>query len=76
MKFSVATVVAFAAAVYAQPKLGNSKYDIEEGVPFEITWFNQEGPVTITLKNGPSGALKTVEVIQCTQSRLKTSARF
>lgn len=67
MKFSVATVLALATAVFAQPRLTNSAFDVEEGKPFEITWDGAQGPVTITLKNGPEGHLNTVKVLKSKQ---------
>lgn len=65
MKFTISTVIAFAAAALAKPILTNSDYTVEEGKPFTITWSNAEGPVTLTLKNGPSKNLKDVTVIAC-----------
>lgn len=60
MKFTVASVLAFAAAVLAKPVLLNSNYEIFEGEPFTLKWSNAEGPVTITLMTGPSTALVKV----------------
>jgi hypothetical protein len=68
MKFSVGTLVAFAAAALAKPILTNSNYDIVEDEAFTIKWSNAQGPVTITLKTGPSTALKTVTTIVGKQS--------
>lgn len=58
-------LVALATSVMAQPLLTNSNYNIAVGVPFTITWSNATGPVTLLLKNGPSGALETVSTIAC-----------
>ncbi|KAK5629823.1 hypothetical protein RRF57_005538 [Xylaria bambusicola] len=45
-------------------ELTNSNFDgIEAGSTFEITWDDAEGPVTLTLKNGPENDLQTVEAI-------------
>lgn len=52
MKFSAAAIVAFAAAVLAQPRLLNSAYNVQEGQPFTLSWGNAQGPVTITLMTG------------------------
>ena len=68
MKFSVGTLVAFAAAALAKPILTNSNYDVVEDVAFTIKWSNAQGPVTITLKTGASTALKTVTTIVGKQS--------
>lgn len=65
MKFSVAALIAFAAAAIAKPILTNSNYEVFEDEAFTLKWSNAEGPVTITLKGGPSTALKTVAVIAC-----------
>lgn len=63
MKFSVGTVLAFAAAVLAKPVLLNSNYQIEEGEPFTLQWSNAQGPVTITLMTGDPSDLKEVTTI-------------
>ena len=65
MKFTLASVVVFAAAALAKPSLTNSNYDITEGDPFTFTWSDAEGPVTITLMTGPSDNLKPVKTITC-----------
>lgn len=63
MKFSVSAVLAFAAAVLAQPVLLNSNYQITEGEPFTLKWDKAQGPVTITLMTGDSKNLKEVTVL-------------
>ncbi|KAK4132512.1 hypothetical protein BT67DRAFT_435505 [Trichocladium antarcticum] len=68
MKFSVAALIAFAAAAIAKPILTNSNYEVYEDEAFTLKWSNAEGPVTITLKAGPSTALKTVAVIASAES--------
>ncbi|KXX78159.1 hypothetical protein MMYC01_204277 [Madurella mycetomatis] len=60
MKFSLATVLAFAAAVLAQPRFLNSEYTIEENVPITLRWGDAVGPVTITLMTGPEDNLRPV----------------
>lgn len=60
MKFSIGTVLAFAAAVLAKPLLLNSNFQVEEGKPFTLKWSNAQGPVTITLMRGPADNLKPV----------------
>ncbi|KAM7224283.1 hypothetical protein V8F06_000064 [Rhypophila decipiens] len=64
MKFAVSAIFALAAVVLAQPKLTNTEFNVVEGEPFEITWMNAEGPVTLTLKNGPAKNLKDVATIK------------
>ncbi|KAI0193191.1 Ser-Thr-rich glycosyl-phosphatidyl-inositol-anchored membrane family-domain-containing protein [Xylaria flabelliformis] len=66
MKVVISSVVlaAFLGLVNAKVQLTNSNYDdIEAGSTFTITWSGAEGPVTLTLKNGESGDLKTVQTI-------------
>ncbi|KAL7628593.1 hypothetical protein AAE478_000108 [Parahypoxylon ruwenzoriense] len=47
----------------------NSNFEgIEVGKPFEITWAEAQGPVSLTLKNGESTDLKTVGEITSGQS--------
>jgi hypothetical protein len=65
MKFAAVLVLAAAAAVQAKVILTNVQYVITPDTPFTLTWSNNTGPVTITLKNGPALALKDVEVIDC-----------
>lgn len=66
MKVTISSVVlaALLGLVDAKVHLTNSNFsDIEAGSTFEITWDDAEGPVTLTLKNGASGDLKTVQTI-------------
>jgi uncharacterized membrane protein YraQ (UPF0718 family) len=69
MKFSVSAVLAFAAAVLAQPVLLNSNYQITEGEPFTLKWGNAQGPVTVTLMTGPSTNLQEVTDLVSKSSR-------
>ncbi|KAI1757086.1 Ser-Thr-rich glycosyl-phosphatidyl-inositol-anchored membrane family-domain-containing protein [Xylaria castorea] len=66
MKVVISSVVlaALLGFVNAKVELTNSNFDdIEAGSTFQITWTGAEGPVTLTLKNGKSGDLKTVQTI-------------
>lgn len=63
MKYSIAALVAFAAAVLGKPVLTNSQYEITEGEPFTITWSDAQGPVTLTLVSGPESNLVPVFTI-------------
>jgi hypothetical protein len=38
---------------------------IQAGVPFDITWADASGPVTLLLLNGPATNLATVATIAC-----------
>ncbi|OLN88796.1 hypothetical protein CCHL11_01990 [Colletotrichum chlorophyti] len=63
MKSFTSILVAGLAAIAQAVELTNSNYDIQAGQPFEITWTNAQGPVTLTLKNGPETNLQDVSVI-------------
>jgi hypothetical protein len=66
MKVVISSVVLAVLAGLANAKvmLTNSAFDgIEAGKTFEITWTDAQGPVTLTLKNGAEGDLKTVGVL-------------
>lgn len=65
MKFIISSLV-LAGVACATVALTNSDFsDIEAGTPFEITWADAEGPVTVTLKSGPSDNLQDVAQITC-----------
>lgn len=67
MKYSVATAAAaFAAGALAQPSFTNTKFDVVEGEPFELTFSGCDDGCTIVLKNGPSGNLKDVDTLTST----------
>ena len=84
MKFSVAAVLAFAAAALAKPVLLNSNYQIEEDTPFTLKWGNAQGPVTVTLMTGndPNNLKKVADlaskrplsgVVKCEAKQMLTS---
>lgn len=56
-----AALAAVAGAV--QFNIPPSGYAPVEGQPIDLSYSGADGPVTITLKNGPIGNLQTVEVI-------------
>ncbi|KAI1468637.1 Ser-Thr-rich glycosyl-phosphatidyl-inositol-anchored membrane family-domain-containing protein [Daldinia caldariorum] len=62
MKVSfVSAVLAVLPAWVNAVVITNSNFDdIEVGKPFEVTWSDAAGPVSLTLKDGPSDNLKTV----------------
>ncbi|KAJ4406078.1 hypothetical protein N0V82_010189 [Gnomoniopsis sp. IMI 355080] len=65
MQFA-ARLLAFSAAIsqaWALVALTNSDWAVTEGTPFEITWTDADGPVTLLLKDGPSSNLATVATI-------------
>ncbi|KAF6808117.1 hypothetical protein CSOJ01_07723 [Colletotrichum sojae] len=63
MKTFTSVIVAGFAALAQAVQLTNSDFSITAGEPFTITWSDNQGPVTLTLKNGPSTDLKTVTTI-------------
>ena len=67
MKFIISSIL-LAGLASAKVALTNSAgdfADVEAGKPFEITWTDAQGPVTVTLKRGPSDNLSTVSTITC-----------
>ncbi|UPK98717.1 hypothetical protein LCI18_009652 [Fusarium solani-melongenae] len=66
MKYTFATIAAFASVALATPAFLNSKWDVEEGKPFTIKYSGCEGGCTITLQNGKSSDTKDVEVLTAT----------
>ncbi|WQF77809.1 hypothetical protein CDEST_02823 [Colletotrichum destructivum] len=68
MKSFTSVLVAGFAALAQAVQLTNSNYDVQAGEPFTFTWSDAQGPVTLTLKNGPSNNLNTVQVITSGQS--------
>ncbi|KAK2004588.1 hypothetical protein LX36DRAFT_649649 [Colletotrichum falcatum] len=73
MKTFASVLVASFAVLAQAVKLTNNNFDVEAGQPFTITWSDAQGPVTLTLKNGPSTNLVTVQSI-ASKSSVKRSA--
>lgn len=65
MKSYSAVVLAALAATASAVKFTNPSVKPEPGKPFELTWTEAEGPVTINLKGGPSRNLETIETLAC-----------
>ncbi|KUI66869.1 hypothetical protein VM1G_02044 [Cytospora mali] len=65
MKFTSTQLLAIAAALPSAlaVEFTNSDYAVTAGKTFTLTWADASGPVTITLKDGPSTNLKDVEVL-------------
>lgn len=63
--FVTAVLAALPAWVSAVAITNTNFNGIETGKPFEITWSDAAGPVSLTLKDGPSDNLKTVSEITC-----------
>ncbi|RSL66798.1 hypothetical protein CEP54_003569 [Fusarium duplospermum] len=66
MKYTFATIAAFASVAMATPAFLNSKWDVQEGKPFTIKYSGCEGGCTITLQNGKSSDTKDVTVLTAT----------
>lgn len=62
MKYIVTSVAALIALVQAI-EITNAPVDPVAGEPFEITWQNAEGPVTLTLRRGDPNNLDIVDTI-------------
>ncbi|KAI1376361.1 Ser-Thr-rich glycosyl-phosphatidyl-inositol-anchored membrane family-domain-containing protein [Hypoxylon crocopeplum] len=68
MKSIVASVLLAALPAWAV-LITNSNFDgIEAGQPFEITWSDATGAVSLTLKDGPTDNLQTVSEITSGQT--------
>lgn len=67
MKYTVlAAILAALPAWVSAVLITNSNFnDVEAGKPFDITWSEATGAVTLTLKDGPSDNLQTVGEIVC-----------
>lgn len=61
MKSHIALIVAALAAAANAVQFTNSAINPEPGKPFELTWSDAQGSVTVNLKTGPSTQLTTVE---------------
>ena len=68
MQFFIAPAL-FAALVAAKASFTNPDFSVQDGKPFKLTWTGAQGPVSILLKNGPSGNLKTVSTLTCKSPR-------
>jgi hypothetical protein len=67
MQFSSALLAATILAVTKAAQFTNTaaEFDaITAGTPFNITWADASGPVTLILKDGPINNLQTVLTIQ------------
>jgi hypothetical protein len=65
-------IAALAALAEARVIFTNTAFNPKAGEPFTIEWADNNGPVTILLKNGPSTALETVAPIGCKPPTLLT----
>jgi hypothetical protein len=64
MQFSSALIAAVAIGFANAAAFTNSAFNgITAGQSIDLTWTNATGPVTINLKNGPSGNLQTVSTV-------------
>jgi hypothetical protein len=73
MKFSTtALITGLATMVNAKAAFTNSQFNQEVGVPFTITWMDDDGtgPYYITLRTGPATNLGFVMNVGCMLLRL------
>lgn len=66
MKSYSAIVLSALAASASAVKFTNASIKPEPGKPFELTWTDAEGDVTINLKGGDSDNLQTIETLAST----------
>jgi hypothetical protein len=67
MQFSSALLAATILAVTKAAQFTNTAAEFEAitaGTPFNITWADASGPVTLILKDGSTDNLQTVLIIQ------------
>ncbi|OTA97920.1 hypothetical protein M434DRAFT_391532 [Hypoxylon sp. CO27-5] len=68
MKFTIISAILAAVPAWAV-SITNSNFEgIQVGKPFEITWSGAAGAVTLTLKDGPSDNLQTVDQLTSGQT--------
>ncbi|CAD6443535.1 fee7f65a-6057-4708-942a-0dcb1e76a076 [Sclerotinia trifoliorum] len=63
MQFSTLFFAAAAATLASAVQLTNPSFEVTAGSPFNITWSDAQGPVTLVLMNGPSTSLNSVSTI-------------
>ncbi|KAJ3512770.1 hypothetical protein NM208_g15278 [Fusarium decemcellulare] len=63
MKYTFATVAAFAAVALAEPAFLNTNWDLVQGQPFTIKFSGCESGCTIVLQNGESDDLKDYKTL-------------
>ncbi|KAF7872300.1 hypothetical protein EAF04_003224 [Stromatinia cepivora] len=63
MQFCTLFLAAAAATLASAVQLTNPSFGVTAGTPFNITWSDAQGPVTLVLMNGPSTSLNTVSTI-------------
>ncbi|KAF4461360.1 FEM1 [Fusarium albosuccineum] len=63
MKYTFATVAAFAAVALAEPAFLNTNWDLTQGQPFTIKFSGCESGCTIVLQNGDSDDLKDYKTL-------------
>ncbi|RGP67265.1 hypothetical protein FLONG3_8556 [Fusarium longipes] len=63
MKYTFATVAAFATMALAKPAFLNTEFDLTEGKPYTIRFSGCESGCTIVLQNGESTDLKDYKTL-------------
>ncbi|GKT98705.1 hypothetical protein FLAG1_06104 [Fusarium langsethiae] len=63
MKYTFATIAAFASMALAQPAFLNTQFDLSEGKPYTIRFSGCDSGCTIVLQNGESTDLKDYKTL-------------
>jgi hypothetical protein len=63
MKYTLATVAAFASVALAKPAFLNTDFQLTEGKPYTIRYSGCDDGCTIVLQNGPSDDLKDYKTL-------------
>ncbi|KAF5657331.1 hypothetical protein FHETE_10492 [Fusarium heterosporum] len=63
MKYTIATIAAFASVALAKPAFLNTDFSLTEGTPYTIRYSGCDDGCTIVLQNGPSGDLKDYKTL-------------
>ncbi|KAF4334143.1 extracellular matrix precursor [Fusarium beomiforme] len=63
MKYTFATIAAFASVALAKPAFLNTDFELTEGKPYTIRYSGCDDGCTIVLQNGPSDDLKDYKTL-------------
>ncbi|KAF9776940.1 hypothetical protein IL306_004811 [Fusarium sp. DS 682] len=63
MKYTLATIAAFASVALAKPAFLNTDFQLTEGKPYTIRYTGCDSGCTIVLQNGPSDDLKDYKTL-------------
>ncbi|KAJ4271879.1 hypothetical protein NW762_000588 [Fusarium torreyae] len=63
MKYTIATIAAFASVALAKPAFLNTDFDLTEGKPYTVKFSGCDSGCTIVLQNGESDDLKDYKTL-------------